>query len=244
MSVDWIVNDLLHYYDHHEKMQCPHSRVERGPQIWCSLLIVLHLATGRAISHPDLQTCHTSYFQCMLGLEGAFRYMYMSGNISSSFVDSNFVSQGIESSKEKCFQFFRGCSLFCNNWPTFFLLHFSVLYQLTGTSWYFRLMGMIETRTISQQMPMPALMSEEKNASTTSTTSRQRPGSACEECRRRKLRCDRQPQCGNCVEAGVVCTTTTVRPARGPKKGHLKALKGRIGIDYCPRYKGTMLTGI
>jgi Fungal Zn(2)-Cys(6) binuclear cluster domain len=91
---------------------------------------------------------------------------------------------------------------------------------------------MIETRTISLQMPMPTLMSEEKSAASTTasnSSSRQRPGSACEECRRRKLRCDRQPQCGNCVEAGVVCTTTTVRPARGPKKGHLKALKGRIG---------------
>ncbi|OKL58352.1 hypothetical protein UA08_06013 [Talaromyces atroroseus] len=87
---------------------------------------------------------------------------------------------------------------------------------------------------------MPTLMSDEKTVaaatSTTTTTnsSRQRPGSACEECRRRKLRCDRQPQCGNCVEAGVVCTTTTVRPARGPKKGHLKALKGRIAtLERC-----------
>ncbi|QKX55293.1 uncharacterized protein TRUGW13939_02385 [Talaromyces rugulosus] len=78
-------------------------------------------------------------------------------------------------------------------------------------------------------------MSEEKQANTgaakstsTNTASRQRPGSACEECRRRKLRCDRQPQCGNCIESGVVCTTTTVRPARGPKKGHLKALKATL----------------
>lgn len=91
---------------------------------------------------------------------------------------------------------------------------------------------------------MPALMSEEKTATNTSTTSRQRPGSACEECRRRKLRCDRQPQCGNCVEAGVVCTTTTVRPARGPKKGHLKALKGRIGKPSYLSCFDTMLTGI
>ncbi|CRG91749.1 putative transcriptional regulatory protein C777,02 [Talaromyces islandicus] len=84
-------------------------------------------------------------------------------------------------------------------------------------------------------------MPEEKQANiaaakstTPTTTSRQRPGSACEECRRRKLRCDRQPQCGNCVESGVICTTTTVRPARGPKKGHLKALKGRIAtLERC-----------
>ncbi|PYH98410.1 fungal-specific transcription factor domain protein [Aspergillus ellipticus CBS 707.79] len=65
-------------------------------------------------------------------------------------------------------------------------------------------------------------------------TSRQGPGSACEECRRRKLRCDRQPQCQNCIDAGVYCVTNLARPARGPKKGHLKVLKGRIAtLERC-----------
>lgn len=80
-SVDWIVNDLLHYYDHREETQCPHSREERGPHICCSFLIVGQLAIGKAISHHDLQTCHTRYFDCMLSLKEAFKYMYMSGNI-------------------------------------------------------------------------------------------------------------------------------------------------------------------
>lgn len=60
--------------------------------------------------------------------------------------------------------------------------------------------------------------------------SRQKPGSACEECRRRKLRCDRQqPRCRFCSESSVVCTFTSSRPPRGPKKGHLKVLQARIG---------------
>lgn len=167
----------------------------------------------------------------------------MSGNIYILFVDFNFVSQGIELSKEKVL-----CSSVCN---LFSSVKLSTCLASLGrytcficTSRYFHLIGMIETRTISLQMPMPALMSEEKTATNTSTTSRQRPGSACEECRRRKLRCDRQPQCGNCVEAGVVCTTTTVRPARGPKKGHLKALKGRIGKASHLSCVDTMLTAI
>ncbi|KAA6409142.1 MAG: transcriptional regulatory [Lasallia pustulata] len=59
--------------------------------------------------------------------------------------------------------------------------------------------------------------------------SRQKPGSACEECRRRKLRCDRQqPRCRFCSESSVVCTFTSSRPPRGPKKGHLKVLQARI----------------
>lgn len=51
---------------------------------------------------------------------------------------------------------------------------------------------------------------------------------ACDECRRRKLRCDgQQPQCRVCRETGVVCEITQ-RAVRGPKKGHLKALKNRV----------------
>ncbi|CAI7593856.1 unnamed protein product [Penicillium glandicola] len=60
------------------------------------------------------------------------------------------------------------------------------------------------------------------------TRGRQRPGPACDECRRRKLRCDgQQPQCGVCQETEILCEVTQ-RGARGPKKGHLKALKSRV----------------
>lgn len=95
------------------------------------------------------------------------------------------------------------------------------------------------------------------NASGTAGQSRQLPGAACEECRKRKLRCkasrllmpmpfrfllganfflnqpptgDRgRPQCGTCADAGIVCEVNTNRLARGPKKGDLKALRSRIG---------------
>lgn len=59
---------------------------------------------------------------------------------------------------------------------------------------------------------------------------RQKPGLACEECRRRKLRCDRgKPRCEACADSNLNCFTTMSRPPRGPKKGHLKALQARIG---------------
>ncbi len=62
---------------------------------------------------------------------------------------------------------------------------------------------------------------------------RQRPGSACEECRRRKLRCDgKQPQCENCFESGVQCITIYPRSQRGPKRGHMKALQTRMGMFW------------
>ncbi|KAF7179620.1 hypothetical protein CNMCM7691_008668 [Aspergillus felis] len=51
---------------------------------------------------------------------------------------------------------------------------------------------------------------------------------ACEECRRRKLRCDgQQPRCGVCVEAGISCNINPQRSARGPKKGLLRSLRIR-----------------
>ncbi|KAL8759483.1 MAG: hypothetical protein Q9184_003608 [Pyrenodesmia sp. 2 TL-2023] len=67
-----------------------------------------------------------------------------------------------------------------------------------------------------------------------SSWSRQQPGSACEECRKRKLRCDRQkPQCGTCLDADIICIFNTKRLRRGPKQGGgLKALRSRIGMLY------------
>ncbi|KLP20321.1 acetate regulatory DNA binding protein FacB [Fusarium fujikuroi] len=60
---------------------------------------------------------------------------------------------------------------------------------------------------------------------------RQQAGLACEECRRRKSKCDRgRPVCGGCLESGVECVFVEQRPKRGPKKGQLRELKSRIGL--------------
>ncbi|KAI0542545.1 hypothetical protein GGR58DRAFT_497090 [Xylaria digitata] len=60
---------------------------------------------------------------------------------------------------------------------------------------------------------------------------RQLPGAACGECRRRKLRCDRQkPRCSACQAADVGCIVPAVKPARGPKRGYLKTLQERISV--------------
>ncbi|CAJ0543797.1 Ff.00g039310.m01.CDS01 [Fusarium sp. VM40] len=61
-------------------------------------------------------------------------------------------------------------------------------------------------------------------------TSRQKSGLACEECRRRKSKCDRgRPVCGGCLESGTECAFVDDRPKRGPKKGQLRALRARVG---------------
>ncbi|KAL4892833.1 fungal-specific transcription factor domain-containing protein [Aspergillus ambiguus] len=62
-----------------------------------------------------------------------------------------------------------------------------------------------------------------------------RPGSACEECRRRKVRCDRgRPQCQVCFENGIECKINTTRLPRGPRKGQLRTLRTRIAaLERC-----------
>ncbi|PYI11976.1 citrinin biosynthesis transcriptional activator CtnR [Aspergillus sclerotiicarbonarius CBS 121057] len=58
---------------------------------------------------------------------------------------------------------------------------------------------------------------------------RNRPGSACAECRRRKMRCDgKHPECTNCFTTGIECIFSPQTTRRGPKKGHLKSLQMRI----------------
>ncbi|GAM82785.1 hypothetical protein ANO11243_007710 [Dothideomycetidae sp. 11243] len=55
---------------------------------------------------------------------------------------------------------------------------------------------------------------------------RQQSGIACEECRRKRIRCDRgTPQCSACVTSGADCVVRDSRSPRGPKKGYLKTLQ-------------------
>ncbi|KAL4919200.1 hypothetical protein BDW62DRAFT_46716 [Aspergillus aurantiobrunneus] len=68
-------------------------------------------------------------------------------------------------------------------------------------------------------------------AKPTTRSVRQQPGLACEECRKRKARCDRaKPQCGSCMMTGRVCIVNHNRPRRGPKKGQIESLYSRLEV--------------
>lgn len=83
MSIDWIVNDLLHYYDHHEKTrQWQTQSLFTGrarATLWSSFLIVGHLPERLF----PIMICRLPYELLWLHdvLGGSFKYMYMSGNI-------------------------------------------------------------------------------------------------------------------------------------------------------------------
>ncbi|KAL6229098.1 hypothetical protein BDW75DRAFT_246044 [Aspergillus navahoensis] len=79
-------------------------------------------------------------------------------------------------------------------------------------------------------MPQKALTQPQARGGT-GKPARQQPGLACEECRKRKARCDRaKPQCGSCMMTGRVCVVNHDRPRRGPKKGQIESLYSRLEV--------------
>ncbi|KAL4899477.1 hypothetical protein BDW74DRAFT_110430 [Aspergillus multicolor] len=71
----------------------------------------------------------------------------------------------------------------------------------------------------------------QKSQAPSNKPARQQPGLACEECRKRKARCDRaKPQCGSCLMTGRVCIVNHNRPRRGPKKGQIESLYSRLEV--------------
>lgn len=87
----------------------------------------------------------------------------------------------------------------------------------------------------------------ERAISTTKMTTqfRQHPGSACEECRRRKARCDRsRPRCGTCSVLGKTCVFNEQRTQRGPKKGQIRALRDRVSMGARISPSEFLLTGV
>src|SRR5947208_1932154 len=41
----------------------------------------------------------------------------------------------------------------------------------------------------------------------------------CDQCRRRKVKCDSESPCDRCIQSGLRCTRDIARKRRGPKKG-------------------------
>ncbi|ORE10344.1 hypothetical protein BCV72DRAFT_268886, partial [Rhizopus microsporus var. microsporus] len=58
---------------------------------------------------------------------------------------------------------------------------------------------------------------------------RQRVSKACEQCRKKKVKCDgTSPLCTNCVSLGIQCTYKESTKKRGPPKGYIEAIEGRL----------------
>ncbi|KAI8377292.1 fungal-specific transcription factor domain-containing protein [Blakeslea trispora] len=58
---------------------------------------------------------------------------------------------------------------------------------------------------------------------------RKRLTTACNICRRKKIKCDGiQPTCGKCAKFNLECTYTTVMKKRGPRQGHMDSIEKRL----------------
>ncbi|KAI7905506.1 fungal-specific transcription factor domain-containing protein [Cokeromyces recurvatus] len=58
---------------------------------------------------------------------------------------------------------------------------------------------------------------------------RQRVSKACEQCRRKKVKCDgSSPLCNNCQVLGLSCLYKESTKKRGPPKGYIEAIEGRL----------------
>ncbi|KAK7973488.1 hypothetical protein PG988_007622 [Apiospora saccharicola] len=80
----------------------------------------------------------------------------------------------------------------------------------------------MESINVSSPTPSRHRRQTSSQSSGTSRPSRQLPGLAVGADRR-------TPSCRSCLETGVVCVMPTTCPPRGPKKGHLRSLRERIG---------------
>ncbi|ORX49825.1 hypothetical protein DM01DRAFT_1325367 [Hesseltinella vesiculosa] len=58
---------------------------------------------------------------------------------------------------------------------------------------------------------------------------RQRVSKACQQCRRKKIKCiGSPPACGNCNTLGLTCHYLESKKKRGPPKGYMEAIEGRL----------------
>lgn len=57
------------------------------------------------------------------------------------------------------------------------------------------------------------------SSSAATTPGRQIKSHPCDQCRRRKIRCDSAEPCDRCIQSGLRCTRDILRKRRGPKKG-------------------------
>ncbi|KAI9239839.1 MAG: hypothetical protein BYD32DRAFT_365809, partial [Podila humilis] len=63
-----------------------------------------------------------------------------------------------------------------------------------------------------------------------SNSKRSKITKACDNCRRRRVKCDGVPDgCGGCKAAKTQCVYTTSNTKRGPPKGYVEVIEDRLG---------------
>ncbi|KAL2049813.1 hypothetical protein ABVK25_009908 [Lepraria finkii] len=95
------------------------------------------------------------------------------------------------------------------------------------------------------QRGLEADQSQDPNNLDSSSRKRSKVSRACDECRRKKIRCDAESetpgtQCSACRRSGQVCDFSRAPQKRGPSKGYIKELAERVNLlEYNRNWSGT-----
>ncbi|KAK7428345.1 Glucose-responsive transcription factor [Neonectria magnoliae] len=86
---------------------------------------------------------------------------------------------------------------------------------------------------VSHSMPVPVPMPPQYLDNTIPPRKRSKVSRACDECRRKKIKCDAQSDtgetpCSSCGRASIRCLFSRIPQKRGPSKGYIKELADRI----------------
>ncbi|KAG2230481.1 hypothetical protein INT48_002999 [Thamnidium elegans] len=76
--------------------------------------------------------------------------------------------------------------------------------------------------------PTPELPERKNRLSSNSGIKRNKVSRACDECRKRKVRCDGAQPCARCQKSSTECIFSNVTPKRGPPKQYLEQFESRL----------------
>ncbi|KAL2810597.1 hypothetical protein BJX63DRAFT_434113 [Aspergillus granulosus] len=67
---------------------------------------------------------------------------------------------------------------------------------------------------------------------------------ACDNCRRRKIRCNRERPCGRCVDVSLLCAYTSIPRRKGPKGSSAHVLNSLRGLGTPPQHQSLSATAV
>ncbi|MCJ1386134.1 Glucose-responsive transcription factor [Xylographa soralifera] len=91
-----------------------------------------------------------------------------------------------------------------------------------------------QMNTTPQGVAARGFMTEPSNVDDSSARKKSKVSRACDECRRKKIRCDAEsdapghPKCSNCMRTQQICQFSRQPMKRGPSKGYIKELADRL----------------
>ena len=85
-------------------------------------------------------------------------------------------------------------------------------------------------RIMLSMKPAPTSHQDSRDDIGPADKKRKRAQTACDECHKKRTKCDGGSPCGLCIKNMTFCTTSRKVAKRGPKAGHIERLESRVRI--------------